>query len=157
VGAMKLNKGIFLFSLIAISCNNNIVFENYKTFENQIWNADSSVVFNYSFSDTTCNYQVVIKVRHTTDYEFQNLFLFIKTEETDTLELLLANKEGDWLGKGIGDVREMEFVYRKNKKIPKKGYFIFEIEQAMRYGELEKIQNLHNIQAIGLSIQKQDE
>ena len=154
---MKLNKGTFLFSLIVISCNNNVVFENYKTFENQIWNADSSVVFGYSVSDTIFNHQLVIKVRHTTDYEFQNLFLFIKAEETDTLELLLANKEGDWLGKGIGDVREIEFVYRKNKKITKKGDFTFEIEQAMRYGELEKIHNLHNIKAIGLSIQKQDD
>ena len=36
-----------------ISCNNNIVFEDYKTFENQTWNADSSVIFSYSVSDTT--------------------------------------------------------------------------------------------------------
>ena len=150
---MKLNKGIFLFLLIT-SCNNNIVFDNYKTFENKAWNADSSVVFGYSVSDTTCKNKLVIKVRHTTDYEFQNLFLFIKTEKTDTLEVLLANKEGQWLGRGVGDVREVEFVYRKNKVFPKKGEFTFEIEQAMRYGELEKIQYLNNIKAIGLSIQK---
>ncbi|MGY8988379.1 MAG: gliding motility lipoprotein GldH, partial [Flavobacteriales bacterium] len=94
---------------------------------------------------------------HTTDYEFQNLFLFIKAEKTDTLELLLANKEGKWLGKGIGDVREVEAVYRKEKVFTKKGNFTFEIEQAMRYAALEKIQHLNNIKAIGLSIQKQDE
>ena len=139
-----------------ISCNNSI-FNDYKTFENQTWNADSSVIFSYSVSDTTCKNKVVIKVRHTTNYEFQNLFLFAKTEKTDTAELMLANKEGKWLGKGIGDVREVEFMYRKNKVFHKKGDFIFEIEQAMRYGELEKIQDLNNIKAIGLSIQKQDE
>ena len=154
---MQLNKAIFLFSLIAISCNNNVVFEDYKTFENQIWNVDSSVVFGHSFSDTTCNYQFVIKVRHTTDYDFQNLFLFINTDQTDTIELMLANKEGAWLGKGIGDVREVEFAYKKHYKIFKKGEVIFEIEQAMRYGELEKIEDLENIQAIGLSIQKENE
>ena len=101
--------------------------------------------------------QIVIKVRHTTNYEFQNLFLFVKAEKTDTLELLLANKEGKWLGNGIGDIREVEFVYRKDKVFAKKGDFTFEIEQAMRYGELEKIQHLNNIKAIGLSIQKQDD
>ena len=140
-----------------ISCNNNVVFDDYKTFENQIWNSDSSVVFGYSASDTIYTHKLVIKVRHTTDYEFQNLFLFIKTEKTDTLELLLANKEGKWLGKGIGDVREVEFVYRKDKVFPRKGNFTFEIEQAIRYGELETIQHLNNIKAIGLSIQKQDD
>ena len=140
-----------------ISCNNNIVFEDYSAFKNQTWNADSSVVFNYFIADTICENQIVIKVRHTTDYEFQNLFLFIKAEKTDTLELLLANKEGKWLGKGVGDVREVELVYVKDKVFPKKGEFTFEIEQAVRYGELEKIQHLNNIQAISLSIQKQDE
>ena len=139
------------------SCDNSIVFEEYKSFENQIWSADSSVFFNYSISDTICSHQFVIKVRHTTNYEFQNLFLFIKTEKIDTLELLLANKEGEWLGKGIGDVREVEFMYRKNKEPTKKGDFTFEIKQAMRYGELEKIQHLNNIQAIGVSIQKEDD
>jgi gliding motility-associated lipoprotein GldH len=140
-----------------ISCNNNVVFDDYKTFENQIWNSDSSVVFDYSASDTICNHKLVIKVRHTTDYEFQNLFLFVTAEKTDTLELLLANKGGKWLGKGIGDVREIEFVYRQDKVFAKKGEVTFEIEQAMRYGELEKIQHLNNIKAIGLSIQKQND
>jgi len=140
-----------------ISCNNNVVFDDYKTFENQIWNADSNVVFGHSVIDTTSKNQLVIKVRHTTNYEFQNLFLFITAEKTDTLELLLANKEGKWLGKGIGDVREVEFVYRKDKVFAKKREVTFEIEQAMRYGELEKIQHLNNIKAIGLSIQKQND
>ena len=139
-----------------ISCNNSI-FNDYKTFENQTWNADSNVVFVYSASDTTSQNQIVIKIRHTTDYEFQNLFLFVKAEKTDTLELLLANKEGRWLGKGIGDIREVEFVYKKDKVFPEKGDFTFEIEQAMRYGKLEKTQHLNNIKAIGLSVQKQDD
>ena len=140
-----------------ISCNNNIVFEDYSAFKNQTWNADSGAVFNYFITDTICKNEIVIKVRHTTDYEFQNLFLFITAEKTDTLELLLANKEGKWLGKGIGDVREVEFVYRKDKVFAKKREVTFEIEQAMRYGELEKIQHLNNIKAIGLSIQKQND
>ena len=154
---MKLSSEIVIFVLVFSSCNNNSVFNDYKTFENQTWNADSNVVFGYSVSDTTSQNQIVIKVRHTTDYEFQNLFLFFKTKKTDTLELLLANKEGEWLGRGVGDVREVEFVYKKDKVFAEKGDFTFEIEQAMRYGKLEKIQRLSNIKAIGISIQKQDD
>lgn len=154
---MKLSNGIFIFALIFISCNNNIVFDDYKTFENKIWNADSSVVFRYSVSDTTSQNQLVIKVRHTTNYEFQNLFLFVKAEKIDTLELLLANKEGGWLGKGIGDIREVELVYRKDKVFPKKGNFTFEIEQAMRYGSNEKINNLKYIDAVGVTVIKENE
>ena len=43
------------------------------------------------------------------------------------------------------------------QRIHEKGDFTFEIEQAMRHGKLEKIQDLNNIKAIGLSIQKQDD
>ena len=154
---MKLSNGIFIFAAIFISCNNNIVFDDYKTFENQTWNTDSIIIWDYAVIDTISQNQLVIKVRHTTDYEFQNLFLFVKAEKTDTLELLLANKEGKWLGKGIGDVREVEFVYVKDKVFAKKGELTFEIEQAMRYGEFEKTQHLNNIKAIGVSIQKQDD
>ena len=142
--------------IMFISCDNSIVFEDYKTFENQDWNADSLVVFNYSITDTTAENKVVIKVRHTVDYEYQNLFLFITRDKTDTVELFLADKSGKWLGSGIGDVREVEYLYDQLVFSKKENYNL-QIEQAMRYGHLEKIQDLNHISAIGLSIQKQDE
>jgi len=155
---MELISRLFIFALFFVSCSSNTVFEDYKSFENQSWNADSSLSFNYSVRDTTSQNQLTIKVRHTVDYEYQNLFLFVSRSDgqMDTLEILLANKEGMWLGKGIGDVREFEFDYEQ-VVFSKKGNHTLQIEQAMRYGKLEKIQNLNHISAIGLSIQKQDE
>jgi len=140
-----------------ISCDSSIVFEEYKSFKNQNWNADSAAFFNYTKTDTTKEYTVKIKLRHTVDYEFQNLFLFIETDVMDTVELMLANKEGMWLGSGIGDVREFELEYHNAKLFSKKGNYSFKIEQAMRYGLAEKIQELNNVLAVGLSIEKQNE
>tara|TARA_B100000795_G_C22613043_1_gene365852 strand:- start:26 stop:490 length:465 start_codon:yes stop_codon:yes gene_type:complete len=154
---MKLISRLFLFALFFISCNSATVFNDYKTFSNQEWNADSLVQFKYSISDTVSENQIIIKVRHTVDYEFQNLFVFVKSEQTDTIELLLADKSGKWLGNGIGDVREVVIAYELDKKFKKKGEYTLEVEQAMRYGKLEKIQQLKHINAIGLSIVKQDE
>lgn len=140
-----------------ISCYSSIVFEEYKSFENQKWNTDSVAFFNYANSDTTSKNTIKIKLRHTVEYEFQNLFLFIETDVMDTVELMLANKEGIWLGSGIGDVREFEFEYQNAKLFSKKGNYSFKIEQAMRYGMAEKIQILNNVLAVGLSIEKQNE
>ena len=81
-----------------ISCDSSIVFEEYKSFENQKWNTDSAAFFNYSISDTTSINTVKIKLRHTVEYEFQNLFLFIETDVIDTVELMLANKQGNVVG-----------------------------------------------------------
>ena len=36
-----------------ISCDSSIVFEEYKSFDNQKWNTDSLAFFNYVISDTT--------------------------------------------------------------------------------------------------------
>jgi len=140
-----------------ISCDSSIVFEEYKSFENQNWNTDSAVFFNYTITDTTSTNTVKIKLRHTVEYEFQNLILFVETDVIDTVELMLANKEGMWLGGGIGDVREFEFEYQNAKLFSKKGNYSFKIEQAMRYGMAEKIQVLNNVLAVGLSIEKQNE
>ena len=154
---MKISNGIIIVLLIFISCDNNVVFNDYIKFNDQTWNSDSSVFFNYSVIDTISKSQVVIKVRHTTDYDFQNLILFVKSKSVDTLDLLLANKEGKWIGSGMGDVRELEFVYMHEEIFAKKEDVIFEIEQAMRYGELTKIQHLKNISAIGLEIKTKNE
>jgi gliding motility-associated lipoprotein GldH len=143
--------------VIFISCDSSIVFEEYKSFENQKWNTDSIVLFNYFITDTTSKNIIKIKLRHTVEYEFQNLFLFIKAEKKDTIEIQLANKEGRWMGKGVGDIRTVEFVYKNKEVFSKKGDFIIEIEQAMRYGDFERIQQLKNIEAIGLSIEKQND
>ena len=140
-----------------ISCDSSIVFEEYKSFENQKWNTDSIALFNYFITDTTSKNIIKIKLRHTVDYEFQNLFLFIKAEKIETIEIQLANKEGRWLGKGVGDIRTVEFVYKNKKVFSKKGDFIVEIEQAMRYGDFERIQQLKNIESIGFSIEKQND
>jgi len=143
--------------IMFISCDSSISFEEYKSFENHNWNTDSAAFFNYTVTDTTSINTVKIKLRHTVEYEFQNLFLFIETDMMDTVELMLANKQGMWLGSGIGDVREFEFEYQNAKLFNKKGNYSFKIEQAMRYGVAEKIQVLNNVLAVGLSIEKQNE
>ena len=114
------------------------------------------MVFNYLVEDTISQNQLIIKLRHTVEYEFQNLFLFIKSEKMDTIEIQLANKEGRWLGKGVGDIRTVDFVYKNKKVFSKKGDLIIEIEQAMRYGNFEKIQQLKHIESIGFRVEKND-
>ena len=153
---MKASSWTPLFLLILIACNSDTVFEQHKSFENQSWNTDSSIVFNYLVEDTISKNQLTIKLRHTVEYEFQNIFLFIKDEKVDTIEIQIANKEGRWLGKGVGNIRTVDVVYKKEKVFSKKGIRIIEIEQAMRYGNFEKIQQLKHIESIGFRVEKND-
>ena len=151
-------RNLFLIGIITvfISCNNTIVFEKYKSFENQQWSTDSLLNFNYMITDTISTYKLILNVRHSVEYEYQNLFLFVYSEfPTDTIELLLADKNGRWLGGGIGDIREIKTLLWEEKTYSKKENKIIKIEQAMRYGAEEKITNLKFIDAIGISLVKE--
>ena len=150
-------RNLFLIGIIImfISCDNNTVFEEYKSFENQEWNTDSLVNFDYSIIDTVSTYKITLNLRHSVDYEYQNLFLFVNYEASrDTIELLLADKSGRWLGSGIGDIREFTLILIDDKIYPKQESKTVTIEQAMRYGSAEKIINLKFIDAIGIMIVK---
>ena len=83
-----------------------------------------------------------------------NLFVFVSGEVNDTIELMLAGKNGKWKGSGISDVREFKHSLKKEKSFSKKGKYSINIEQAMRYGASEKIQHLPNILDVGLIIKK---
>jgi gliding motility-associated lipoprotein GldH len=115
------------------------------------------VVFQYTISDTTKLYDFSLKIRHTVDYEFQNLFLFLEGEKKDTIEIILSNKSGKWLGTGICDVREFEYIFDKEQFFTKKGKHELKIEQAMRYGSVEKIENLEHVLDLGLMIRRHND
>ena len=105
-----------------LSCQESRVINKYKNFEEQKWHTDSIVKFNYFIEDSLANYIITLNIRHSTDYEFQNLFLFIYDDlKKDTIEVFLADKRGKWIGKGMGDVREVEVTFNKTKKYFSKG------------------------------------
>ena len=142
--------------LLLASCRNN-TYQKHHVFTNNKWHTDSILHYNYLILDTTKKYKLSLNIRHNIDYEYENLFLFLDGEHKDTVEIILANKEGKLLGSGVSDIREFQYVFDENKKYLKKGNYKLEVEQAMRHGSEEKIKILQHILDIGLIISKQNE
>ena len=139
-----------------ISCQNDSIYEKYHSFENNMWNTDTVVSFTVNTKDSLTNYDATLMIRHTTEYDYQNLFLFTKSSNIkDTLEIYLADKAGKWNGSGFGDVRELTIPFFTAKQLNIKNN-LFHIEQAMRYAEKDKIINLKGIKAIGLRIRESE-
>jgi gliding motility-associated lipoprotein GldH len=67
---------------------------------------------------------------------------------TDTLECILADENGKWLGKGTGHIVDNRVPFKRNVIFPDTGKYTFEIEQAMR---MEKLPEVYDI---GLRIEK---
>ena len=50
----------------------------------------------------------------------------------DTLECILADEKGKWLGNGLGDIYDNQILFKKNVRFPLAGKYTFEIQHGMR-------------------------
>lgn len=72
----------------------------------------------------------------------------MKITERDTMECILADADGRWLGNGLGDIWDNKFLFKKNVKFQKPGTYEFVFNQAMRLDSLPMIMDA------GISIEK---
>ena len=148
---------VFLSLLLLVCCNTNTE-SSYSVFEEDSWHADSTITLNHSVVDSTTKHNLYLKIRHTTDFEYQNLFLFVDFQEKrDTIEIVLSEKNGKWLGSGFGDIKEVEYCFAKEIIFNSKKTSIISVEQAMRYGDQPVITNLKGIIALGINIKKSED
>ena len=147
---------VFLSLLLLVCCNTNTE-SSYSVFEEDSWHADSIIILNHSVVDTITKQDLYLKIRHTTDFEYQNIFLFVDFQEKrDTIEVTLSEKNGKWLGGGFGDIKEVEYCFAKEVIFNSKKTSNVTVEQAMRYGDQPVITNLKGIIALGINIKKSE-
>ena len=102
---------------------------------------------------------LILNIRHTAHYPFSNLWVFENTitpegtKTTDTLECKLAAKDGRWFGNGLGDIWDIQIPI-KTHVFSNQGTHTFEIEQAMRYAEKARIEQLPEVMNVGFRIEK---
>ena len=72
-----------------------------------------------------------------------------KTLSRDTVECILADDAGKWLGDGSGDIWDNRILFKKGVRFRQAGKYIFSLEQAIR------VQNLPMIMDVGMRIEKQ--
>ena len=148
---------VFLSLLLLVCCNTNTE-SSYSVFEEDSWHADSIITLNHSVVESTTKHNLYLKIRHTTDFEYQNLFLFVDFQEKrDTIEIALSEKSGKWLGSGFGDIKEVEYCFAKKIIFNSKKTCYVTVEQAMRYGDQPVITRLKGIIALGINIKKSED
>lgn len=144
----------FILLIVVFSCDNSRYFEENKPISGQVWNRNNIISFKVPVTDTRSANNVFINIRHNGLYEKSNMYLFINiiapdgNKLRDTVNCLLADDKGKWLGSGLGDIYSNQLLYKKNITFPVQGDYTFEIEQAMR------MDNLKNVEDIGIRIEK---
>ncbi len=142
----KIQLGLFiLIAWITLSCDSNRVYERNIDFINENWHKDSILQFDLEILDSNAVYHVYLNNRISGAYKYSNLYLFVTTELPhngklrDTIECVLADPNGKWLGKGYGNIWSNQIPYKKNIRFPYTGKYSIYLEQAMRDHELSHI------------------
>ena len=152
---------ILVCALLLLSCDSNMVYDQYKSIENYLWLSENNIEFIVNNQDTISRNNVFINIRNNKDYEFSSLFLIAKIEFpngfqiVDTLEYEMANANGKWLGSGFTDLKESKLFYKENVLFPEKGVYKFNIQQVTRsINDIEGKNPLKGITDVGLRIEK---
>lgn len=137
------------------SCNSKKFYEENRAIEKSTWNSHNKVRFDVEIKDIQSTYNYYINIRNNGDYQFSNLYLFLQTTfpdgrmARDTIECMLADYNGKWLGSGITSVKFNRLLFQKGVRFPQKGNYIFELEQVMR------VKDLKGISDIGIKLEKE--
>ncbi|MDP2059655.1 MAG: gliding motility lipoprotein GldH, partial [Flavobacteriaceae bacterium] len=75
--------------------------------------------------------------------------------QTDTLQYMMTNPKGEWLGNGFTDLKENKLLYKENFRFPSLENHQVYIKQAVRkIGAVDGIVELKGISQVGFRIEK---
>ena len=153
---MRFSFYFFLLSLLIFSsCDSKRFFEENKMIPKSVWNRYEKIRFDVIITDTSASYDVYLNIRNDMSYPYANLYFFLETQPPsgrvyrDTVECILADYSGKWLGKGFGSIKFKRFLFERGVRFRVKGKYSFSCEQAMRVVDLQGIKD------IGLRIEKE--
>ncbi|WHF50874.1 gliding motility lipoprotein GldH [Chryseobacterium gotjawalense] len=145
--------GAFFVLCFLASCSK----DSEQVFVNNLngkWDKKAEQKFDFKVTDAQKAKNIIFVVRNNNDYPYSNIRLIVnfldgqtKKKSTDTLNYILVEPNGRWIGKGFGDTKETLFQYKLDYKFPANGEYSIGIIQAMRND------NLPGIEDIGVKIE----
>jgi len=138
---------LIIFGFIISSCGEQPYYEKVYSFENRTWEQKVKPVYTVDIENATKAYDFTLSLRTTTDFEYSNLWVFMKTEGPDgsiarePLEILITNPDGSWIGNKTGSIVETP-LYFKSMILPMKGKYTFTLEQGITESKVTEVLDL---------------
>lgn len=129
---------VFLFFSLLVSCDRGRVYDTFLRIPEAEWHADSLKFYEFEINDTQQNHNIYFNIRNDRTYAFSNLWLFVSIIPpegaivNDTIQVLLADPGGKWLGKGFTGLYTSQAPYRTQVFFPVEGKYTIRIQHGMR-------------------------
>ncbi|MGB1113024.1 MAG: gliding motility lipoprotein GldH [Schleiferiaceae bacterium] len=100
--------------VLLASCGKNVVLDELHSFKDSRWHMDSVVTVVWEPEQSEDPVFMSMYIRHSTEYPYNNLFLFRSIESTqgveytDTVNVALADPLGVWNGTGMSNLKTLE-------------------------------------------------
>ena len=126
----------------------NAVIDQNTPIINHNWIWLNKIKYAVKIEDEKITYNLYMNLRVTADYRYSNLFVLIsqtgpdKKTSVKRYELKLASKDGEWFGKGSGNLYSYQLPFITDYKFPVKGFYTFQTEQNMRDNPLREIRDV---------------
>lgn len=134
--------------LVLLGCNSSSG-DVYMKSINGKWDKKAEQKIDFEIKDAQNPKNIIFVVRNNNDFPYSNIrfianFKDLKTNavKVDTLNYVLANPNGEWVGNGFGDTKETLFQYKLNYKFPQNGKYEIGVIQAMRNDFLPGVEDI---------------
>jgi gliding motility-associated lipoprotein GldH len=156
---VKIITAVSLLLWLAGACTGeSLELKAYKEFPGKVWHRTDTVHFTYTAnSEGLKNFYIYLE--NTTDYPYSNIYIIAKMQSgnkihVDTLEYLMADGHGRWLGRKVRDVYENQLVLGTGIKTARGEKIEWELEPATRnIKNIEGDKALPGIVKIGLVVE----
>lgn len=144
---LQRNSLFLALSLLLFSCGETPLYEEVYSFEGREWAQDVKPSYEVDIKDINKEYDFTLSLRTSTDYEFSNLWVFMKTITPDgttarePFEIQVTNDDGSWVGEKSGSMVTTK-LYFKKRKLPMKGKYKFIIEQGITQSKISEVSDL---------------
>lgn len=130
-----------------MSCRSDFYSKSFP-FANDEWRYDDPISFSFDIVDTTKTFDIILKVDHTDQYPYQNLY--VKTTSqipgdtaiVQNLSLELANQAGFWIGSCSGANCTIEIPIQSRIHFNQLGLYQIDLEQYTRTDTLKGLSGL---------------
>lgn len=143
-------KGIILLFVASLlsACDKQTVYHSFQSLPTEGWLREDTLSFDVKVTDSLTYYKLSLEVRNRSNYPYQNLPLSICyttadsiPSPTDTIQLILADKEGIWKGDGWGGLYQTA-VSAGSVRIGKPGTYLFKVAYTLPDERLQGINDI---------------
>lgn len=153
---MKINSYIILlFTLSLASCQCNTKYHSYCSTSTGGWHKGDTLSYEIPSNLEKGEYIIEVGIRHSGIYKYKNIWIEVANNFTnskkikcDSIQLILADKEGNWLGKGISG------LYQKDSLLTKKFTVTNSNKAKISVRHIMRDKNLPGIRDFGIKLIK---